>query len=222
VLEAMTEALADDGGLIGFDATRLGGLVAGKSAVVVGPGLGTHDGAERTVRWLIERCPLPLVLDADALTLVARDTGILRARRAPAVLTPHPGEMSRLIGADTAAVQSDRAGVARRFATEHGCTLVLKGARSLIAAPDGWLWINPTGNPGMASGGMGDVLSGVIGALLGQGLSAPEAARLGVYLHGFAADRAAAQGEIGLLASDVIGELRPAMKALAESIGADD
>jgi NAD(P)H-hydrate epimerase len=129
--------------------------------------------------------------------------------------------MARLLAADTATVQSDRAGVARRFATEHGCVLVLKGARSVVAAPDGGLWVNPSGNPGMASGGMGDVLAGVIGALLAQGLSAAEAARLGVYLHGLAADRAAEQGVIGLLASDVINELRPAMQSLADRIDAD-
>jgi NAD(P)H-hydrate epimerase len=221
VLEAMTAALPDENGRICFDAARLGELLEGKNAVVVGPGLGTHDGAERTVSWLLEQCPHPLVLDADALTLVARDTAPLRARRAPAVLTPHPGEMSRLIGADTAAVQSDRAGVARRFATEHGCTLVLKGARSVIADPDGRLWVNSTGNPGMASGGMGDVLSGVLGALCAQGLNASEAARLGVYLHGLAADRAAEEGEIGLLASDVIAELRQGLKRLCGGADAD-
>jgi NAD(P)H-hydrate epimerase len=123
--------------------------------------------------------------------------------------------MSRLLGSDTAAVQSDRAGLARRFAGEHRCTLVLKGARSIIADPGGRVWVNPTGNPGMASGGMGDVLSGVLGGLLAQGLTPAEAACLGVYLHGAVADRIAAGGAIGLLASDVADGLRLGLGALA-------
>jgi NAD(P)H-hydrate epimerase len=190
--------------------------------VVIGPGVGTHEGAERTLRWLLANVEAPLVLDADALTIVARDPSTLRARRAPSVLTPHPGEMGRLIGGDSSAVQADRAGVARRFAAEYGCTLVLKGARSIIADPDGWVWINPTGNPGMASGGMGDVLSGVIGGLLAQSLSASEAARLGVYLHGLAADRAAVDGEIGLLASDLLVELRRGLHELGKQVAGSD
>ena len=121
----------------------------------------------------------------------ARTHGAHEAR-AQAVLTPHPGEMARLLQSDTAAVQADRVATARRFATEHRCVVVLKGARSVIAAADGAVWINPTGNPGMASGGMGDALSGMLGAFLAQGLSPSEAACLGVYLHGEVADHVAA------------------------------
>ncbi|MBX3024413.1 NAD(P)H-hydrate dehydratase [bacterium] len=214
VLEAMTETLPDDDGRIRFDAARLAALVGGKSAVVIGPGIGTHHGAAATVRWLLEETGLPIVLDADALTILGRDPAPLRAAGGRAVLTPHPGEMSRLNGGDTASVQADRIGQARRFATAHGCTLVLKGARTVIAEPGGFAWINPTGNPGMASGGMGDVLAGAIGGLLAQRLPPAEAACLGVYLHGLAADRAAADGEVGLLAGDVVEGLRPAMAAL--------
>src|SRR6185369_467574 len=119
------------------------------------------------------------------------DLAPLRDTRASAVLTPHPGEMGRLIGADAKTVQADRAGHARRFAAANRCTLLLKGARTVIADQSGHLWVNPTGNPGMASGGMGDVLSGIIGGLLAQGLSPAEAACLGAYLHGLAADRLA-------------------------------
>ncbi|MEO8602297.1 MAG: NAD(P)H-hydrate dehydratase, partial [bacterium] len=216
VLEAMTEAVDDDGGCIRFAPDRLTALVAGKAAVVIGPGVGTHAGAADTVDWLLANLRVPLLLDADALTLVARRLDRLRATAAPTVLTPHPGEMSRLTGADTASVQADRAGVARRFAAERGCTLLLKGARTVIADAAGALWINPTGNPGMASGGMGDVLAGAIGGLLAQGLSVSEAARLGAYVHGMVADRIAADGEIGLLASDIIGGLRQGLHALAE------
>ncbi len=215
VREAMTATLPDDDGRIRFDASALAALLAGKSAVVAGPGLGTHEGAARTVRWLLEQAEVPLVLDADALTIVAREPAVLRAARTPLVLTPHPGEMARLLGGDTAAVQGDRAGVARRFADAHRCTVLLKGARTVIAEPSGFVWVNPTGNPGMASGGMGDVLAGVIGALLAQGLTAPEAACLGAYVHGFAADRIAHDGgAIGLLATDVADALRPALHAL--------
>jgi hydroxyethylthiazole kinase-like uncharacterized protein yjeF len=219
VLEAMTEALPDDGGQIRFTPDRLATLVEGKRAVVIGPGLGTHEGAARTLAWMLAETRVPLVIDADGLTLAATQLDAVRVRQAPAVLTPHPGEMARLLGSDTAAVQRDRAGSARGFATAHGCTLVLKGAHSLIASAAGALWVNPTGNPGMASGGMGDVLAGIIGALLAQGLEASEAARLGVYLHGLVADRAAATGEIGLLASDLIAGLPAGLQAVRE--GAD-
>ena len=160
-----------------------------------------------------------MVVDADAINVLARDPAPVRAARARPVLTPHPGEMSRLLGVETTAVQSDRAGVARRFAVEQRCTLVLKGARSVIAESSGRLWINPTGNPGMASGGMGDVLSGILGGLLAQGLPPPEAACLGVYLHGAVADRAAADGDVGLVASDVLAGLRQGLHALRAALG---
>ncbi len=203
--EVMTATLPDTDGLIRFDESRLRALMDGKNAVIVGPGIGTHPDAEETVRFLLSEIELPMVLDADALTCVARDLTMLRAARGSTVLTPHPGEMARLLGQETAAVQADRIGNARRFAEQHHCVLVLKGARSVIAAPDGSVWINPTGNPGMASGGMGDALSGILAGLLAQGLEAREAACLGVYLHGDVADHVSTtRGPIGLLASDVI------------------
>jgi NAD(P)H-hydrate epimerase len=217
VREAMTETLPDEGGRIRFDAARLQELLAGKTAVVIGPGIGTHDDAARTVRWLLANAELPMVIDADAITVLASDPSALRNGRARPLLTPHPGEMSRLLGTTTAAVQADRAGVARRFATEQRCTLVLKGARSVIAGEDGFLWINPTGNPGMASGGMGDALSGILGGLLAQRLPVADAACLGVYLHGAVADAAAADGQIGLIASDIIDGLRQGMHQLRAS-----
>jgi NAD(P)H-hydrate epimerase len=214
VIEVMTEVLPDRDGRIAFDEGALAALLGGKSAVVIGPGIGTHDDAGRVVRWLLAHAPVPLVLDADALTCLASDLGALRAAAAPVILTPHPGEMARLCGSDAAAVQADRVGVARRFAREQRCVLVLKGARTVIAAPhagrgDGaYVWVNSSGNPGMASGGMGDVLAGILGGLLAQGLSTSEAACLGTYVHGAVADRLAAEtGAIGLLASDVIQHL---------------
>jgi hydroxyethylthiazole kinase-like uncharacterized protein yjeF len=180
-------------------------LLEGKTAIILGPGLGTHEDARQLVRFLLREVALPTVVDADALTCIAGDRGMLSGARAHMILTPHPGEMARLLGSDTASVQADRIATARSYATQYGCVLVLKGARSVIAGPDGSVWINPTGNPGMASGGMGDALSGILGALLAQGLSPAEAACLGVYMHGEVADHvAAARGQIGLLASDVI------------------
>ncbi len=203
--EVMTALLRDRDGFVQFDEAQLRSMLEGKSAVVVGPGLGTHADAEKVVRFLLTESALPAVIDADALTCVARDRTLLKRAQAHLLLTPHPGEMARLLGSDTGAVQADRVATARAFAEEHRCTVVLKGARSVIAAPDGAAWINPTGNPGMASGGMGDALSGMLAALLAQGLTPAEAACLGVYVHGEVADHiAATHGQIGLLASDVI------------------
>ena len=140
---------------------------------------------------------------------------MLRERPGPTVVTPHPGEMARLVGGTTRDVQADRVATARRFATEHGVVTVLKGARTVIATPDGAVAISPTGNPGMASGGMGDVLSGIIGGLLAQGLDAATAAALGVFAHGAAADAVAERrGEVGLLAGDLIDELPPTIARL--------
>lgn len=217
LLEAMSEILPDEGGHLGFDEMRLREVLRGKAAVVCGPGLGTGDGAQVTVEWLLAQRSIPMVLDADGLNLFAallREGDVERAD-APLVLTPHPGEMSRLSGRSTAEIQADRVTAARNFATSQGCVLVLKGARTVVAAPDGRIAINPTGNPGMASGGMGDVLAGLIGALLAQRLDAFDAACLGVHLHGHAADLIAAeQGMIGLLAGDVAEALPHALQSL--------
>jgi NAD(P)H-hydrate epimerase len=205
VPEAMTALLSDADGVVRFDEGGVRTVLEGKTAIVVGPGIGTHDDAQKLIRFLLKEIDLPMVVDADALTCLARDASALATARARVILTPHPGEMARLLGSDPASVQADRVGTTRTFAAEHRCVVVLKGARSVIAAADGNVWINPTGNPGMASGGMGDALSGILGALLAQGLSLADAACLGVYLHGEVADHVAvAQGQIGLLASDVI------------------
>jgi NAD(P)H-hydrate epimerase len=214
LLEAMTAVLPDDDGQIAFDADALQRAVEGREVVVFGPGIGTHQAAEKTLAWLLEHLTVPLVIDADGLTCAARRLDALGATHGDVILTPHPGEMARLTGATTAEVQADRIAAARRFATERRCTLVLKGAGTVIASPDGTFAVNPTGNPGMASGGMGDVLAGVIGALLAQGVPAQGAAWLGVYAHGLAADMAAGDlGEIGLIASDVIAKLPEAIEA---------
>lgn len=189
----------------------------GKDAVAVGPGLGSDpEGAAPAIRRLVAECPLPLVLDADGVNAFAGRAVELAGRPGPTVLTPHPGEMGRLLGITTAEVQADRIAAVRRAAAETGAVAVLKGHLTLVAAPDGEVWVNPTGNPGMASGGTGDVLTGMIAGLLAQGLEALDAARLGVYLHGLAGDAAAARrGEPALAAGDLIDALPDAFARLA-------
>ncbi len=219
LVEVMTEPLKDNSNeesepLSDHEWRR---LLDKKSALLFGPGIGVKDSARTALRWLLKNLEIPWVIDADGLTILAEEAERLRFAKTPPVLTPHPGEMARLTGADTATINRDRIGVARSFARDHRCHVVLKGARTLIATSDGRVFINPTGNPGMASGGMGDVLSGILAGLLTQGLEIADALKLGVFLHGFVADRAAsARGEIGLIASDVVDGLPAGMKQLAE------
>jgi NAD(P)H-hydrate epimerase len=187
---------------------RLPDLAQGKTALAVGPGLSTHPETRELVIELARNATLPLLLDADGLNALAGRADLLLDARGPRVLTPHPGEMARLLGIDGAAVNADRIGLSRRLAGESGAVVVLKGAHTVVASPEGEVRINTTGNPGMASGGMGDALSGLIAGFLAQGVAPSAAAGLGVYLHGLAADRAARErGMIGLLASDVIDRI---------------
>jgi NAD(P)H-hydrate epimerase len=148
---------------------------------------------------------IPMVLDADALNCLGARATCLSKRTSPVVLTPHPGEMARLIDATVEEVQSDRVGIASKFAVDAGVVLVLKGAHTVIAAPDGRVFINPTGNTGLAKGGSGDLLAGLIGGLLAQGCTGLDAACAGVYLHGLCADLAAHDlSERSMLASDLL------------------
>jgi hydroxyethylthiazole kinase-like uncharacterized protein yjeF len=177
----------------------------GKDALVIGPGIPRGPETGRLIGDLLERVEVPVVLDADALNAVAADLSVLRRAKKPAVLTPHPGEMARLTGRSTTEVQAHRLGVARDFAMQHGVTLVLKGARTIIACADGEIFVNPTGNAGMATGGAGDVLSGICGAFLAQGIRVPDAAWAAVYAHGLAGDLAVARrGKLGLIAGDIV------------------
>ena len=214
--ELMTAPLEGKNGAWAFspaDPSALLRALDGKTAVVYGPGIGTTPATRSLTQWLLESCPAPLVIDADGLNCLAGQIGWLAGRSGPTVLTPHPGEMARLLGVPAADVQNDRVGAARRLAPTQGVVVVLKGARTVVAAPGGEVSINPTGNPGMASGGMGDVLSGIIGALLGQRVPPAEAAAAASLWHGGAADRVASRrGEAGLLASDVIEELPPTLR----------
>jgi NAD(P)H-hydrate epimerase len=190
-------------------------LEAGFDAVAVGPGLGRHEATRRFARGLVERSPRPFVCDADALFALAEDPAALGRARAAGVLTPHAGEMARLIGTSAGDVQARRAEVASDFARRFPRhVLVLKGHGTLVAAGDR-LWRSTSGNPGMATGGAGDVLTGAILGLLGQGFSPYEAARLGTYAHGRAGDRARdALGEVGLIATDILAALPAAFREL--------
>jgi ADP-dependent NAD(P)H-hydrate dehydratase / NAD(P)H-hydrate epimerase len=188
----------------------------GKTVLAAGPGLGTDEAATTLVRQLLSAARIPTILDADALTVIAAskvDGELLR----DAVLTPHPGEMSRLTGLTTAEIQRDRIGVARRYSTERRATLVLKGRHTLIAYPDGTVWINPTGGPAMAKGGSGDILTGLIAGMVAQ---FPEraslAVRAAVWLHGRAGDLGATVwGDKSLLATDLLQFLPRAMEECA-------
>lgn len=216
--ELMTEALAEtDAGTIStraFDLGRLDSLAQEKQAIAIGPGLGLHLDTAEFARTCVERYRGPIVLDADGLNSFAGCTERLDGFQRSVILTPHPGEMARLVGSSIAAVQADRLGVARKFASEHHLTLVLKGHRTLIVEPDGTAWVNPTGNPGMATGGTGDILTGIITGLVAQNLQrANDAVRAAVYLHGLAGDIARdSLGEPCLLATDLLAALPEAMR----------
>ncbi|MDP3704253.1 MAG: NAD(P)H-hydrate dehydratase [Candidatus Omnitrophota bacterium] len=182
-------------------------------AVGIGPGLSQHPQTKDLIRQLLPKITKPLVLDADGLNALAEDLGILKQRLLPMIVTPHPGEMGRLIRQSAEDVQRDRERTAVEFAKFYKVIVVLKGHATIVASYDGSVYINETGNPGMASGGFGDVLTGMIAGLLGQKLSLFDAARLGVYLHGLAGDLAAnAQGEVGLLASDLAARIPEAIR----------
>jgi hydroxyethylthiazole kinase-like uncharacterized protein yjeF len=188
------------------------------SAAVIGPGISTQTETVQFVRNVVLGAKKPLVVDADALNAIARGTEVLLRVKAPLIFTPHPGEMSRLIGKSVAEIQLNRIEIASAFAKKFRVVLVLKGAGTVVALPDGSAFVNSTGNPGMATGGTGDVLSGMIGGLLAQGLSASDAACLGVYLHGAAGDLAAeAKGEASMIAGDLIDMISSAMKNLTET-----
>jgi NAD(P)H-hydrate epimerase len=181
----------------------------------LGPGIGRDESCVKLVRRLLPRLPGSLVVDADGLFALSGQRWHRRDGAPPPVLTPHPGEMARLVGTDIATVVAAPCETAEKYAREHACVVVLKGAPTVTASPAGEVWINPTGNAGLATGGSGDVLTGLVAALLGQGLVPLDAARLAVFLHGWAADRALERrGVLGLTPSDLIEALPEAMLAL--------
>jgi holo-[acyl-carrier-protein] synthase len=187
----------------------------GADAGVIGPGIGRDTSTRRLLEDLIPRVAVPLVLDADALNLLSEHRALLSRLPSEIVLTPHPAEFARLSGLETAAVQQDRRGIASRFAKAWNKVVVLKGAGTVIAAPDGRVTLNPIATPALASGGTGDVLAGMIAGLLGQKLAAFEAAVTGVHLHSLAGlDLEASIGQAGVLASDLLPQIPRVMERL--------
>jgi len=188
---------------------RIATFIHGRTAVAIGPGLSTHPETVELVQSLMKHLDRPAVLDADALNALTGRVSLLTECKTPPILTPHPGEMARLeVDATPQSVNADRIGTARRFARERGVLLVLKGARTVIARPDGLVAICPTGNPGMATAGTGDVLTGMIVGLLAQGIPAWDAACAATFFHGMAGDLAAQRlGQRGMLASDLIAQI---------------
>lgn len=187
---------------------------AGKcDSVAIGPGLSQEKDTQRFVLGFIKRCKTPMVIDADALNALAGGLKLIENAKAPVIITPHPGEMARLLSTSLQEVQENRVKFAKLAAKKFLCTVVLKGAATLTATADNELFINSTGNPGMATGGSGDVLTGIIAALLARGLKSWQAAVAGVYIHGLAGDLAAKNtGEISLTAGDLIDFLPEAFR----------
>lgn len=216
--EAMTVALPDTGsGSLSREArSRILSLLENMDVLAIGPGLSQAPEAVTLVRELLPAIKIPFVLDADALNALAGEVGILGNLQAPAVITPHPGEMARLMGVAPKDIQADRIGNAVKASAAWNVVTLLKGSRTVVAAPDGAVYINPTGNPGMATGGSGDVLTGIVVSLIAQGLKPARAAAAGAYFHGLAGDLAAREkGMMGLIAGDIISALPAAMKELA-------
>ncbi|MBM4274676.1 MAG: NAD(P)H-hydrate dehydratase [Deltaproteobacteria bacterium] len=207
VTEAMTLPLPEAPGVRALGAQALAALrefLTGKTAVALGPGLGTHEETRGLVRQLARHLPLPMVIDADGVNALAPNPDWLKDAPGPRILTPHPGEMARLTGLSAQEIQADRIQAAREAAARYGAVIVLKGAQTVVADPEGRVSLNGTGNPALASGGTGDVLTGLIGGFLAQKMTPWDAARLGVYLHGLAADYLAGGLDRGLIAGDLL------------------
>ena len=212
----MTEAIrAGNEGLDAADVERV--LDLARDVLAIGPGLGQGRGTREFVRQIVDRASMPLVIDADGLNAFTGAPDRLAGREGrDVIITPHPGEMGRLVGMSADEVQASRLEIARNFAANHHVYVVLKGHRTLVATPDKKVFINPTGNPGMATGGTGDVLTGMIGAWLAQLMDAEAACKLAVYLHGLAGDLAEAdESEVSMTAGDVARHLGDALLELS-------
>jgi len=219
--EAMSCPLPDQDGLLCMQAkSQIEQLLAVRHSLAIGPGLGQNPALAELVSSLVRSATVPIVIDADGINLIATQLESLQGRNEqPLILTPHPGEMARLTGLTVAEIEANRFEIAQEFAVRHGVVLLLKGARTIIAAEDGRVNINTTGNDGLASGGSGDVLTGLIGGLLAQGLDGFSAASLGAWLHGRAAELVAeAQGTAGMIASDLVCKLPVARQELVKGV----
>ncbi len=217
LIESVTVPLEDNGtGHISRDSIKQVLSQLKRSTVTaVGPGLSVSKDTIELVGSIIENSEAPLVLDADALNALSKDISVLKKCRGEVVITPHPGEMARLLSISIDDVQNNRIETAREFALKWNVITILKGSRTVVAFPEGTTYINLTGNSGMATGGTGDVLTGILAGLIGQGVKPADAALIGVHIHGLAGDRAAAsKGECGLIAGDLIEELPYAIKQL--------
>ena len=220
VPEATSIGLFEQEGAIARGALRvLVRAVTDVQAVGVGPGLSCADSVRSMVPTLVEHTPCPLVLDADALNVLVGSLDVIAARTEPTVITPHPGEAARLLELESSAqVQVAREESARRLADSTGAVVILKGHQTVIQDGDR-LWVNVTGNAGMATGASGDVLTGIVTALLAQGMSAYDAARLGVHAHGLAGDLAIETGsQTGLIAGDLVDRLPEVWRRLGEEV----
>jgi NAD(P)H-hydrate epimerase len=221
--EYMTEPLAEtDAGLDPEGVDRV--IDMARDVIALGPGLGQGRGTREFIQAIVDRAGMPMVIDADGLNAFVDDPDRLTGREGrDVIITPHPGEMARLVGMTTDEVQASRIEIARNFAAAHHVFVVLKGHRTIIATPDEKVFINTTGNPGMATGGTGDVLTGMIAAWLAQLLDAEAACRLAVYLHGLAGDLAEAdEGEVSMTSADLAAHLGDAMLELSgRRTGAD-
>ena len=220
--EPMTEPLPEtkDRTLALTSQGRIMELCGGKTALAIGPGLSTNGETVKLVQRLVRSINLPAVIDADGLNALEGKLDLVRRAQKELILTPHPGEMARLTNTSSQEVQQNRVQMSRELAEKYGVILVLKGARSLVANPQGEVFINPTGNPGMASGGTGDILTGMIGGFLAQGFPALEAAKLGVFLHGLAGDFVShRKGPRGIAATDLAEEAPRVLSALAGGEG---
>ncbi|MBA1334284.1 MAG: NAD(P)H-hydrate epimerase / ADP-dependent (S)-NAD(P)H-hydrate dehydratase [Firmicutes bacterium] len=223
--EVMTVPIGDRSSVrFGEDAMEaLSCLMKKATVAAIGPGMGVDDAVAGVVEHVVQSALIPLVIDADALNCLALNPDVLKKAVSPLVLTPHPGEMARLMKCGIREVQEDRIGAAREFSCKWGVVTVLKGANSVIADPIGNIYINTTGNRGMASGGMGDVLTGVIASLMCQGVDPVGASCAGAYVHGFAGDLLAREkGHIGITASELAGYLPMAIKLTKEGSGEHD
>lgn len=218
LLEAMTVPMPETKArtLARSSLDRVVTFMQARTAVAIGPGLSTHPETVELIQSLMKHLERPTVLDADALNALTGRTALLTECKTPPIITPHPGEMARLeVGATTQSVNADRIGTAQRFSRERGVFVVLKGARTVLARPDGLVAVCPTGNPGMATAGTGDVLTGMVVGLLAQGLSPWDASCTAAYVHGYAGDLASRQlGQAGMLASDLIAQIPYALQQL--------
>jgi len=218
--EVMTEPLpeTEEGSLSTLALDKIVRLLEGKDCLALGPGLSLHPETQELVRKLIPQVKVPLVVDADGINALVLHLDLLGQAQAPLVLTPHPGELSRLLSVSVEEVQRNRVAIAQKFSSGFGIYLVLKGKGTLISDPQGNVFLNPSGNPGMATGGTGDVLTGLLAGIIATGVEIPLALRAGVYLHGLAGDLAAQEwGEEPMIAGDILERIPAALRLIKQA-----